>query len=118
MIVSGRNVSVSAAANEGRRRTLEAQVTDTIKRWAVAFPNQVAGIKRQTQFLRETSWNGRGGSRNGHIALQGQIPTTLYKMMAAEYGRSWLDDWNLKRTFWSLFKVGVVAKNSLMGDRW
>jgi len=119
MIVLGNNMSVTAAAREGRRRTLEVQVTDTIKRWAVAYPHEVVNLKRQTQFLRETSWNGRNTmSKGGTIALQGQIPVTLNKMMVREYGKCWLDDWKLKRTFWSLFKIGVVAKNSLMEDRW
>lgn len=119
MIVLGNNMSVAAASREGRRRSLEVQLTDTIKRWAVANPHQVVGLKQQTQFLRETSWHGRNAmSRGGHIALQGQIPVTLNKMMVREYGRLWLQDWKLKRMFWSLFKIGVVAKNSVMEDRW
>ena len=118
MIVLGNKMSVSAAAREGRRRNLEAQVTDTIKRWAVAYPHQIVALKNQTQFLRETSWNGNGMGRNKMIALQGQIPVTLNTMMNREYGKFWLQDWKLKRTFWSLFKIGVVAKNSLMEDRW
>lgn len=118
MIVSGRGVSIAAASREGRRRCSEAEMTAVITDWATKYPHLVVALKRQTQFLRETSWDGKGGGRNKMTALQGQIPVTLNTMMVRKYGRMWLQDWKLKRMFWSLFKIGVVAKNSLMEDRW
>ena len=118
MIVTGRNVSVAAAAQEGRRRSLEVAITDCISRWGVQHPEQVVAIKKQTQFLRETAARGQGMSKLGHVMHQGQIPVTLHRMMMREIDRDWLNDSQARKIFWRLFKIGVVAKNSLMEDRW
>ena len=115
LILEGKRLSVTAAAQEGRRRTLEQVILDTCRRWATLFPAQLVAFGNQIKMRRDLLHKKTGMSRNGTMLSQGMVPVRLYHMMAralrrkgSSYNPHWINDDTVRRIFWQVFKVGRI----------
>ena len=108
-------MSVTAAAQEGRRRTLEQVILDTCRKWATLFPAQLVAFDQQVKLRRSLLHKKSGMSRGGTMLSQGMIPTRLYHMLGRAlrregsfYNPHWINDETCRRIFWQVFKVGRI----------
>jgi len=112
MIVSGKRVAIEDAAREGRNRTLEVLVTDTCKRWAVMYPEEVAAFSRQMAMERRELVNSNGMTRRKTMMAKNKVPAKLYWMLVRVTHREWREDPQINRIFRSVFKIGNLNRTS------
>lgn len=114
IIVKGTDMSVSAAAREGRRRSSYVAMEDCIARWARLNPDAVLALQQQVRNERQNLRRSNGMSPDGFTMKKGQIPVKLHRMLQKEVDSNWLWDPVLRNRFWRIFKIGCVNPKSEM----
>jgi hypothetical protein len=117
LIVNGSELSVPAAAREGRRRNLSVAIEDVIRRWGNENPGFVARFDAAMQEERGRLNSKNALTRDKHFMARGCIPGRLNTMMCREINKDWKDDPDCLRVFWDLFKIGRLNPNAAVG-RW
>lgn len=90
----------------------EHDVVQVIMAWATAFPGEVKAFDRQMKHQRQLQYKANGVSRDGNMALYGEIPVKLFRAMQLRYGRFWDRDQFLLQLFWQNFIVGKINKRA------
>lgn len=106
-------MSVSGAAREGRLRSLEVAVTDCLRRWGTDYPDEMVGIKHDTDYLRQTQARDGGMSRGKHLLAKAAVPVTLMRRMQKEIDKNWLWEPEIRDVFFRLFRIGCINKGDL-----
>src|SRR6185295_846815 len=113
-ITSGRAMSVTEAAREGRNRGVDVAILDCIKRWARDYPNELIALDQKVKLERQTLLNNKGISAEKRQLHKAEIPTTLYHRMRSEIDKGWLDIPDLRNRFYRIFRVGLINPKSEM----
>ena len=117
VLIDGRQMTVAAAAREGRRRSLPVAIEDLMRRWANENPEFVLRFAAAMKEERKNLKYATGLSRDRHFMARGSIPGRLNTMMCREIDKNWMDDPECVRIFWDLFKVGRINPRAAVG-RW
>jgi len=91
---------------------LESSVVHTIRVWATAFPGELVAFDKQMKAMRRELLKEKGMSSEGHMALYGETPVRLYRLMQFHYGQHWDRDQTLLKYFWRNFTVGKINKHA------
>ena len=91
--------------------TLEERIVDLIKRWATAYPQELAALDRMMKELRDKRKAGlrrpKKGKHGAHIA---EIPQTLNIMLQHEIDQHWLIDYKVRNLVFAHFQVGMMER--------
>jgi len=118
-IVQAKSVTWGEARAHVNSHKWEADIVAMIRAWALAHPDELVALDRQTKMLRrEGAYRMAFGAKAKNMAHFAEIPVLLDKAMKRAFprdreGRDWLQQQEVAEAFFRHFRVGVLNLKSM-----
>jgi len=113
-IVKAKSITWGEAHAHIKSNKWEMNVAALIREWALAHPDELVALDRQTKMLRrERAYGQMFGAKAKHGAHFAEVPVTLYRMMQQRVHKDWMNRQEIAQVFFRHFRVGLLNLKSM-----